>query len=75
AYFAPVILAGKRKPGDGLRITRSWIALVAANVAAVGALFGQNLVLTVGIVVWIGEGALRLAQLGRFARAQSGAGG
>ncbi|HTO01254.1 MAG TPA: hypothetical protein VL068_11325, partial [Microthrixaceae bacterium] len=53
AYFAPVILAGKRKPGDGLRITRSWVAVVAANVAAVGALIGQNAVLTVGIIVWL----------------------
>ncbi|MGB3411802.1 MAG: hypothetical protein WBA45_11440 [Microthrixaceae bacterium] len=75
AYFAPVILAGKRKPGDGLRITRSWVAVVAANVAAVGALLGQNLVLTAGIVVWLAEAAFRMAQLGRFARAQSGSAG
>ncbi len=72
AYFAPVILAGKRKPGDGLRITRSWIAVAAANVAAVGALFGLNVVLAAGTVVWLIEAALRMAELARFARAQSG---
>lgn len=70
AYFAPVILAGKRKPGDGLRITRSWVAVVAANVAAIGALIGQDQLLAVAIAVWIAEAVVRVTRLGRFARAQ-----
>lgn len=67
-YFAPVISAGKRKPGEGLRLVRSWVGLVAGNVAAIGIATNLAPLTGIGLVVWVADAAYRLAQLARFVR-------
>lgn len=68
AYFAPVLLAGGHEVlSAGFRITRSWIGLVAANIAAVAALVEAGAVGAVALAVWIADSVVRAALLVRLA--------
>lgn len=67
AYFGPVLLAGGHEVlSAGFRITRSWVGLVAANVAAVAALVGADPVLAIALAVWIADSVARAALLLRL---------
>lgn len=64
AYLAPVLRGGGHEAlGAGFARTRSWIGLVAGNVAAVGAVAGANGVLTVALVVWALDALMRAVSL------------
>jgi nitrite reductase (NO-forming) len=53
AYLGPVLRGGgHERLADGFRVTRSWVGLVAGNVAAVAAAVAAGPVLTVAVVVW-----------------------
>ncbi|MEO5723165.1 MAG: hypothetical protein ABIQ39_14250, partial [Ilumatobacteraceae bacterium] len=61
AYLAPVLRAGgHERLTAGFRVTRSWAGLVAANVAAAGALAGSGWLMAAGLAVWALDGAARL---------------
>lgn len=69
AYFAPVLRGGGHEHlSAGLAITRSWPALAAANIAAVGALAELSTLLAVGLAAWIVDTIVRAA---RFAAQNS----
>lgn len=60
AYLGPVLRAdGHRHLSAGFAVTRSWTSLVAANVAATGALAGSRLLLVAGLAVWLVDLATR----------------
>lgn len=64
AYLGPVLRGGgHQRLGAGFTLTRAWPGLVAANVAAVGAVGGWAPVMATGIVVWIADAAVRTALL------------
>ncbi|HEX7095152.1 MAG TPA: hypothetical protein VF183_04680, partial [Acidimicrobiales bacterium] len=68
AYFGPVLIGGgHRDLSEGFRVTRSWIGLVAANVAAVAALVGWGGLTAAAIVVWFGDSAVRATRLASLA--------
>ncbi len=67
-YFAPVITAGKRKPGEGLRLTRSWVSFGAGNIAAIGVITRVRELAAAAVAVWLCELAYRLIILARFSR-------
>lgn len=69
AYFAPVMRGGGHEHlSAGFAITRSWPALVAANIAAVAALAELSTLLAVGLAAWIVDTIVRAA---RFAAQSS----
>jgi nitrite reductase (NO-forming) len=60
AYLAPVLRGGgHRRLTAGFEITRSWLSLVAGNVAAFAALFSLNEVLVVALLIWTVDTAIR----------------
>jgi hypothetical protein len=64
AYLGPVLRGGgHRRLTAGFAITRSWLSLIAANVAAVGALAGQGATVAVALAVWLADIAVRAARL------------
>lgn len=64
AYLAPVLRGGGHlRLTAGFRLTRSPLALVAANAAALGALTGSAVVTTVGLAVWLADTAVRAGLL------------
>ncbi|KAA0233098.1 MAG: hypothetical protein EDR02_15090 [Actinobacteria bacterium] len=64
AYLAPVLRGGGHaRLGQGFQITRSPVVVLAANVAAFGALFGSPLTVAAGIGVWLADSALRATRL------------
>jgi hypothetical protein len=66
AYFGPVLRGGGHELlGAGFAVTRSWTGLVAANVAAAGALAALAPVVAAGLAVWVGDTVVRAV---RFAR-------
>ena len=66
AYLAPVLRGGGHaRLAQGFRLTRCWPALVAANVAAAGAVFGSSIVALAGIAIVLGDGMARAALLTR----------
>jgi nitrite reductase (NO-forming) len=66
AYLAPVLRGGGHaRLADGFRLTRSWPALVAANVAALGAVVGSSIVLVAGLLTVLGDSAVRAVLLAR----------
>jgi nitrite reductase (NO-forming) len=66
AYLAPVLRGGGHAHlAQGFRLTRAWPALVAANVAAAGAVFGSSTVALAGIAIVVGDAAVRAALLAR----------
>ncbi|MCB1255830.1 MAG: hypothetical protein KDB26_01900 [Microthrixaceae bacterium] len=67
-YFAPVITAGKRKPGEGLRLTRSWASLIGGNIAALGVAIAFEPMAVIGVVIWVGDMIYRFVLLMRFSR-------
>jgi nitrite reductase (NO-forming) len=66
AYLGPVLRGGgHQRLSEGFRTTRSWLGLIAANVAAVGLLFDARPVVVFGIGAWFGDTAVRAATLVR----------
>lgn len=64
AYLAPVLRGGGHvRLTAGFRLTRSPLALAAANVAAFGMLTGIPVVTTVGLAIWLVDTAVRTALL------------
>ena len=72
AYFGPVLRGGgHERLSDGFATTRSWIGLVAANVAAVALLVESDAVATTAVVVWAIDTAVRAVRLVAGARVAS----
>ncbi len=64
AYLAPVLRGGGHQQlSAGFRITRSWVAVVAANIAAVAALSGRSTLLAIGLAAWVADTFFRVARL------------
>ncbi|HZJ26295.1 MAG TPA: hypothetical protein VFF40_04660 [Acidimicrobiia bacterium] len=64
AYLGPVLRGGgHERLAAGFRTTRSWPGLVAANVAAVAAVFGAGLVVGLAIGLWVFDSAVRAVVL------------
>lgn len=72
-YFAPVIMAGNRKPGEGLRLTKSWVSLTVGNTAAVGIALDVPVITAVSVAVWLVDTAYRLLLVVRFNRRNNAA--
>ena len=73
AYFGPVLRGGgHHELTAGFALTRSWVGLIAANTAALGAVTSRPAVLGVGLAVWIVDTAARGALLARRARRRGG---
>jgi hypothetical protein len=69
AYLGPVLRAGGHQQlAAGFRTTRSWLALGAANVAAIALVLGATKVAGAAILVWVIDTAARAALLVRGAR-------
>ncbi len=68
AYLGPVLRAGGHQQlTAGFRTTRSWLALGAANTAAIALAFGASVVAKAAIFVWLIDTAVRAATLVRGA--------
>jgi nitrite reductase (NO-forming) len=66
AYLGPVLRGGgHQRLSEGFRTTRSWLGLIAPNVAAVGLLFDTRFVVVLAIGAWIVDTAVRAATLVR----------
>lgn len=66
AYLVPVVRGGGHiRLADGFRITRSWLGLIAANAAAIGAITGSSVVTLAGIGVFLCDSAVRTVLLTR----------
>jgi nitrite reductase (NO-forming) len=64
AYLAPVLRGGgHERLTAGFRLTRSPVALAAANAAALGALAGAAVVTTAALAIWLVDAAVRAALL------------
>ena len=64
AYLAPVIRGGGHsRLTAGFAITRSWIGLAAANVAAVAVAAGWSVVAGAAIVLWLIDTIVRALRL------------
>jgi hypothetical protein len=64
AYLGPVLRGGgHERLAAGFRITRSWFALVAANVAAVALVLGAPALAGLAIGAWVIDLATRLVWL------------
>ena len=64
AYLAPVLRGGgHRRLTAGFALTRSPLALVAANVAALGAVLDAEGVVTIAIVIWLADTLVRAGVL------------
>jgi hypothetical protein len=73
AYFGPVLRGGGHQQlTAGFVLTRSWLGVIAANTAALGALADLPAVVAVGLAVWIVDTAARGALLARRARRWGG---
>jgi nitrite reductase (NO-forming) len=69
AYLAPVLRGGGHQQlSAGLRATRSWVALVAGNLAALAWIGGQHRLADAGLVVVAVDVAARAARLARDAQ-------
>jgi nitrite reductase (NO-forming) len=68
AYLAPVLRGGGHVAlTAGFATTRSWLGVVAANVAVVAALADLGAVLAAAVVVWVADLVLRAARLAHTA--------
>lgn len=68
AYFGPVLRGGGHVAlSAGFATTRSWLALVVGNVAAIAAVFGWTAVFGVALGVWLADLGIRAVFLGRGA--------
>lgn len=65
-YFVPVIMAGNRKPGEGLKLTKSWVSFAAGNIAAVGIAAGVGMITATGLLLWLIDTAYRVGLVIRF---------
>lgn len=64
AYLGPVLRGGgHRFLGQGFTLTRSWVGLVAANLAGIAALAGSSRLLGVVVLAWIADLVWRAARL------------
>ncbi len=64
AYLGPVLRGGgHQRLTAGFALTRSWVSLVAGNVAPVAALVGSGSLLAVALGVWVVDIAARAALL------------
>ncbi len=75
AYLGPVLRAGGHQQlAAGFRTTRSWLALGAANVAAIALVLGASEVAAAAILIWLIDTVARAALLVRGARRTHGFG-
>jgi hypothetical protein len=66
AYLAPVLRGGGHvRLSAGFAITRSWLGLIVANVAALALAFGAHGVAVLAIGAWLVDGAVRSVVLVR----------
>ncbi len=66
AYLGPVLRGGGHlRLSGGFRITRSWLGLIAGNVAAIALTFGANEVAAIAIGAWVFDTVARAAMLMR----------
>lgn len=66
AYLVPVLRGGGHEQlTAGFRTTRSWLALGAANVAALALVIGASEVAGAAILAWVIDAAIRVARLVR----------
>ena len=64
AYLGPVLRGGGHQQlAAGFAITRSWLSLIAGNLAALGALLTQPSMLAVGLLVWFADMIVRAVRL------------
>ncbi|MGE0507838.1 MAG: hypothetical protein AB7Q42_02805 [Acidimicrobiia bacterium] len=64
AYLGPVLRGGgHERLTAGFAITRSWPALVAGNVAAIGALVDHRGLMTAGLAIWFADAVIRAVRL------------
>lgn len=64
AYLGPVLRGGgHHRLTAGFAITRSWVSLATANVAAVAALAGHRPTLATAITLWLADVAIRAGRL------------
>jgi nitrite reductase (NO-forming) len=64
AYLGPVLRAGGHEQlTAGFRTTRSWLALGAANAAAIALMFGASGVAVAAVFVWVIDLSARVARL------------
>jgi len=64
AYLGPVLRGGGHQHlTGGFAVTRSWLSLIAGNVAATGALTGHGRTVAVALVVWAADFAIRATLL------------
>ena len=64
AYLGPVLRGGgHRRLTSGFAVSRSWLSLIAANVAATAALTGHDRTMGVALVVWLADFAIRATLL------------
>jgi nitrite reductase (NO-forming) len=65
AYLLPMLRGGGHEQlGRGFATTRSWIALAAANLAALAIALGLDVAAAAGVAVWVIDSAVRAAQVG-----------
>lgn len=71
AYLGPVLRGGGHlRLSQGFRTTRSWLALITANVAAVALLLRAHDIVVVAIGVWLLDTTIRAATLLRPPKAE-----
>ncbi len=64
AYLGPVLRGGgHQRLTVGFAVTGSWLSVVAGNVAAAGSLAEQDRIVSVTLVVWLADAAIRAALL------------
>jgi nitrite reductase (NO-forming) len=64
AYLAPVLRGGgHERLAAGFRLTRSWVGLVCANVAAVAIVFDASRLAVAAIMLWVLDAMVRAARL------------
>jgi hypothetical protein len=62
---------GPERLGEGFATTRSWLALGAANVAALAAALGVLEAVAVAVAVWVLDSGVRAWRVGFGARASA----
>jgi nitrite reductase (NO-forming) len=72
AYLLPMLRGGgPERLGEGFATTRSWLALGAANVAALAAALGVLEAVAVAVAVWVLDSGVRAWRVGFGARASA----
>ncbi len=63
AYLGPEPRGGGQRLTAGFAITRSWLSLLDANAAAIGALVGHGLIVVAAPAVWLTDLVVRAVRL------------